>query len=149
MMLSVRCCASLMIMIWAGLGVSTGTNAAEWKTPTPGSQDRSAIMDALRPVVAQKLNSPIEFVVLDLRVYRSWAFAQVMPQRPGGGKIVVANTSMRSEAEYMDGTRTEAFLRRTATGWRVIEFGIGSTDVWWLSFCGQAPRALLADYCSE
>jgi len=135
---------AIMSVLIGSLGLA---NAAEWKTPGRGSVDRAAIMDAMRPVVAQRLNHPIEFVVQDLRVYRDWAFAQVVPQRPGGGRINIANTPMRAEAEDMDGVRTEAFLKRTATGWRVVEFGIGSTDVWWLSFCGQAPKQLLSDYC--
>ena len=61
--------------------------AAAWHTPKRGSKDRSEIMNAIRPGVEKRLNAPIEFVIRELRVLDDWAFAQVVPQRPGGGPI--------------------------------------------------------------
>ena len=126
---------------------SSSADAGAWTTPARGSAERAKLMNAMRPSIAKKLNAPIEFVVKDLRVLKSWAFARVIPQRPGGAKIDVSKTPMRGDAEYMDGLRTEVFLRRTSTGWRVVDFAIGSTDVWWLDYCTKAPKQLLTGYC--
>ncbi|MEO1710430.1 MAG: hypothetical protein AAFR70_09180 [Pseudomonadota bacterium] len=128
---------------------SSSANARAWTTPTRGSAERAKIMNAMRPSIAKKLNAPIEFVVKDLRVLKSWAFARVIPQRPGGRKIDITKTPMRSDAEYMDGVRTEVFLRRTSTGWRVVDFVIGSTDAWWVVYCDKAPKQLLTGYCPK
>ena len=122
-------------------------DAAGWTTPKRGSQERRAIMDAMRPTVERKLNAPIEFVVNELRVIGDWAFAQVTPQRPGGRPINLRNTPLKAEADYMDGVRTEMFLRRRNGRWQVIDHAIGATDVWFEPYCQKAPRALLADFC--
>ena len=58
-------------------------------------------MDALRPEVAAKLLSPIEFAVKTIRVADGWAFVRVMPQRPGGAKINIRQTPMAKYVEWM------------------------------------------------
>ena len=135
---------SLVALLFAA---ATYADADGWTTPKRNSEERKAIMNAMRPTLARKLNAPIQFVVKELRVFDDWAFAQVVPQRPGGRPINLRNIPLRAEAEYMDGVRTEVFLRRKNGRWQVIEHAIGATDAWYVAYCTKAPRALLVGYC--
>ena len=56
-------------------------------TPQRGSQERAAIMDALRPRYEEVFGKPIEFKVENLRVAAGFAFVVVHPQRPNGSPI--------------------------------------------------------------
>ena len=100
--------------------------AQAFKTPARGSELRANLMDALRPLVAKELGQPIEFVVETLRVSGNTAFADVMPQRPGGGVILNPNGD-----EGFDGVHTEALYLREGNQWVVMHMAIGATDVWW------------------
>lgn len=128
--------------------LATTAHAQSWYEPARGSQERRAIMDAMRPVIEAKLNPPVEFVVRDLRVLGNWAFAQVNPQRPGGGRIDLRRTMLRNDAPYLDGIRTEAILQRRNGRWYTIDHAIGATDVWFLTWCDRLPKGLLEDYCA-
>ncbi|HEX7072631.1 MAG TPA: hypothetical protein VF226_01180 [Hyphomicrobiaceae bacterium] len=127
--------------------VTATAHAQSWYEPARGSKERRAIMDAMRPVIEAKLDSPIEFVVHDLRVLGTWAFARVIPQRPGGGRIDLQRTMLRDFAEHLDGVRTEAILQRRNGRWYTVDHAIGATDVWFLAWCDRLPRGLLSDYC--
>ena len=128
--------------------LATTAHAQSWYEPARGSQERRAIMDAMRPVIEAKLNPPVEFVVRDLRVLGNWAFAQVNPQRPGGGRIDLRRTMLRNDAPYLDSIRTEAILQRRNGRWFTIDHAIGATDVWFLTWCDRLPKGLLEDYCA-
>lgn len=56
-------------------------------TPQPGSPERVAIMDALRPRYEEVFGKPIVFKVETLRVAAGFAFVVVHPQRPNGSPI--------------------------------------------------------------
>ena len=104
-----------------------GTAMAQaFKTPAKGSELRADLMDALRPLVAKELGQPIEFVVESLRVSGNAAFANVMPQRPGGGTILNQNGD-----EGFDGVHTQALYLREGNQWVVMHMVIGATDAWW------------------
>jgi hypothetical protein len=60
---------------------------ADVYTPQPGTPERKAIMDALRPSFEALFGPPIEFKVSDLRVAAGFAWVSVHPQRPGGRKL--------------------------------------------------------------
>lgn len=98
--------------------------------PKPGSADRKAILDAARPLLEVRVG-PVEFKVDWLRVSGDWAFAIVDPQRPGGGKIDLSQTTFADSAEYMDGIRTYVLLYRAYGRWNVVDQAIGPTDVFW------------------
>ena len=100
--------------------------AQAFKTPARSSELRANLLDALRPLVAKELGQPIEFVVETLRVSGNAAFADVMPQRPGGGVILNPNGD-----EGFDGVHTEALYLREGNQWVVMHMAIGATDVWW------------------
>ncbi len=56
-------------------------------TPPPGSPERAAIMDALRPRYEEVFGKPIVFKVETLRVADGFAYAVVHPQRPDGAPV--------------------------------------------------------------
>ena len=63
-----------------------------WDEPARGSDDRSALMDAIRPHIEWDLGAPIEFAIAQLRVSGDVAYASVVPQRTGGGIIDLYST---------------------------------------------------------
>lgn len=108
---------------------------------SPGSPQRRAILDALRPPVERQLRGPVEFVVDRIRVYQGYALVFAQPQRPGGGRIDGARYF--PDFENMDGLTVTAVLRFSGGRWRLIDHAIGATDAW---YCGDrriAPAALL------
>jgi len=56
-------------------------------TPPPGSSERVAIMDVLRPRYEELFGKPIVFKVERLNVAAGFAFVIVHPQRPTGAPI--------------------------------------------------------------
>lgn len=108
----------------------------------PATADRKAVLDALRPRVEAKLGPNVEFVVAHLRIEDGWAFVIVDPQRKGG-KPIDGWAIFGEHFDNMDGLRTEAILRRTKGRWRVVDWGIGATDVW---YCDVGPKKLKRGY---
>ncbi|MBO6512213.1 MAG: hypothetical protein JJ866_15480 [Roseibium sp.] len=78
-----------------------------------------------------RLGPPVEFVVDWMRSGNGWAFVQVSPQRPGGGRIDLSRTTYAMQAEYMDGVSTFALLRYQYDRWNLIDYAVGPTDVFW------------------
>lgn len=56
-------------------------------TPPPGSPDRTALLDAVRPIYEKLFGKPIEFQVEKMRVTAGYAFMVVHPERPNGSPI--------------------------------------------------------------
>jgi hypothetical protein len=56
-------------------------------TPQPGSPERKAILDGLRPAFEKAFGKPVEFKVSSLRVAAGFAWVVVHPQRPNGVPI--------------------------------------------------------------
>lgn len=69
------------------LPVPPTVSQAEVVTPTPGSPERKAILDALRPSFEKLFGPPIEFDVHEMKVAAGFAWVAVHPQRPGGREI--------------------------------------------------------------
>ena len=108
----------------------------------PAPPERKAVLDALRPAIEARLGPRVEFVVHVIRVEGGWAFVMADPRRKGGKPI----DGWRIFGEHfgnMDGLRTEAVLRRQAGRWKVVDYGIGATDVW---YCDVGPRKLKRGY---
>jgi len=121
---------------------ATAALAVSFTSPGAGTPQRKAVLDALRPKVEAELGvRPIEFVVEEIRVGGGWAFVRANPQRKGGGVI-------RNPDENMDGVHTEAILQQQGGRWVVREFGVGSTDVWFLGWCEKTPAGLLGQWCN-
>ena len=108
----------------------------------PAPAERKAVLDALRPAVEARLGPNVEFVVAHLRIEDGWAFIIADPQRKGG-KAIDGWAIFGEHFDNMDGLRTEAVLRRTKGHWRVVDWGIGATDVW---YCDVGPKKLKRGY---
>jgi hypothetical protein len=103
----------------------------------PGSAQRRAILNALRPAVEAQIGPDVEFVVREIRVVRGWAFVMAEPQRRGGGAI--DGHLYFPYFDEMGGLTVTALLRYQYRRWNLIEQAIGATDVW---FCDRGPPGL-------
>ena len=103
---------------------------------------RKAVLDALRPAVEARLKTKVEFVVAVIRVEGGWAFVVADP-RHRGGKPIDGYRLFGEHFGNMDGLRVDAVLRRQGGRWRLVDHGIGATDVW---YCDVGPRALKRGY---
>lgn len=117
-------------------------------TPAPNSPERVALMDTLRPVVSRDLEQKVIFVVDLLRVQGNWAFMRGKPRRPSGGRIDYRKTKYRDDFKAgMFEDQVYALFQRAGSGWKVVKWGIGNTDVpyggFWKEF--GAPKAIF-DY---
>ncbi|WP_420332913.1 hypothetical protein [Roseibium sp.] len=121
--------AILSLLLLAGS--TLGGVAQSVYEPPRGSAERREILDAVRPMVEARVGPPVEFVVGWMRSGAGWAFVNVNPQRPGGGKIDPFLTTFASQAEYMDGLSTYALLRYQYSRWNLVDFVVGPTDVFW------------------
>ena len=95
---------------------------AEVVTPRPGSPERSAIMNALRPRYEEAFGPPIVFRVETLRVAAGFAFVLVHPQRPNGAPIEqsVWRKAFR-EGCYQDPTNVsnEYWMKLEGGAWKI------------------------------
>jgi hypothetical protein len=105
-------------------------------SPGQGTPERKMILDALRPKLEAELKTELVFVVSDIRASADWAFVMAQPQRKDGKKL--DGKKIYGESwEHMDGFTMTAVLRKKSNQWTVLEHHIGSTDVWWQSYCEQ------------
>jgi len=121
---------------------------AQVTIPQPGSAQRGAILNALRPVVAKEIGGDIEFVVSTIRMLNGWAYVSAKPQRPGGAPIDWRATKFRKAWEQdMMSDLVLALLQLQGGDWRVVEYEIGPTDVSWVEWIKQhnLPRILFID----
>lgn len=132
-----------VVLVLAALALGSVTHAQTVQHPPPGSAERRAILDTVRPLLEQQVGPPVEFVVNDIRIVGQFAFVAVEPQRPGGGRIDYSHLTRGDDADFFDGLRTEAILTRRDGRWLVAHYGIGSTDVWYVAYCDSYPRALI------
>lgn len=84
------------------------------QTPQPGTPQRVAILNALRPHVEQMAGQDIEFMVDHIRVACTWARVVVRPQAPGG---------RGNHYETID-----AVMERRNGTWRLREMACGEVD---------------------
>ena len=131
-----------MIRLLAALALLVaGPVAAAGEAPV-GSPLRKAILDALRPSVEARLKTSIEFTVQVIRAEGGWAFVMADP-RHRGGKAIDGHAIFGDDFDNMDGLRVDAVLRLKNGKWRVVDQGIGATDVW---YCDVGPRSLKHGY---
>ena len=135
------------VLVSLFLLVPTITIAQEVYTPERGTQERKAVLDAIRPILEARVGPPVEFVVSWLRIYGDWAFVAVNPQRPGGGRIDPNSPTYRMW-EDQDGLGTYVLLKQAYGQWNIVDFAIGPTDVFWLGdpLYDQFPRAFTNPY---
>lgn len=135
--MAVRALVVALMMLFSSGFVALADEAA---TPPPGSPLRTAILDAVRPIVQAEVGGTVEFQVYDLRVLGEWAFVTARPQRKGGAPVEWTYT--RYQRWIDDGAFDEvvtALLRQTPNGWLVYEYDIGATDVVWTPWKDEFP----------
>ena len=122
----------LSIVTW-GLAATRPAEAVEIQSPPKGDPLRAELLNAARPTFEQEVGAPVEFVVNTLNVMSEWAYGDVVLQRPGGVPLNWRQTKFaEDEAQGMLETGHNLFLlRQTSSGWSVVEFAIGPTDVAW------------------
>ena len=131
--------ALLLALVPAGVPEAAGRSRVNATAPAPpGSAQRRAILDALRPAVEARFGPPVEFVVTRIQVRRGWAVVMADPQRRGGGRIDPGRHFGAEDLEFMDGITVTAVLRFVDGRWRHVDHAIGATDVW---YCGEVLPA--------
>ena len=141
-----------LLYLLSSIFLAATASAEGWYEPKRGSDERSALMDAIRPHVEWQLGQPIQFVVGDLRVSGDVAFGVLNPQRTGGAKIELYQTPgfQRGEIEpdIMDGVRVDVLYKRLRKTWVAVHHAIGATDVWysWEAYCAEY-RTVLPEFC--
>lgn len=120
-----------LILALCGLLLVSGEALAQRAhTPKPGSEERQAIMDALRIPAEKDLGRKVIFKVDRLRVAGVWAYARVTPTQPDGSDIDFCRTKYRKQVELgAFDPQGEALLRLEDDGWKVLEWVFGGTDV--------------------
>jgi len=85
-----RVCALLLATGFTGAVLAQ----SQYHTPLRGSAERADLLDAIRPLAQWAFDTPIEFVVEDMRVAGDAALVKVSAQRPGGAAIDRANSPL-------------------------------------------------------
>ncbi len=146
--------AVLLTVMTAAVATSAEAQSAPAVyTPAKGSPDRKAILDAVRPLAERDLGAPVEFVVGEFNVAGDMAFVALKAQRPGGGPIDPYRTPFAEEngeeaVSMFDCCHVEAVLQKNQGVWRVLESGVGATDVWYTEWCRRTPPRLIG-ICSS
>lgn len=110
------------------------------------SETRKAIMNALRAKVAPSMGGQsIVFNVTkgQLKSSTDWVFLMGTIELASGGTPSLRGTAYEQDAKngLFDGFRVEALLKKEGTTWKVVEFAVGSTDVWWDGIWTRYPQA--------
>ncbi len=117
-------------------------------TPAVGSEERKALMAAIRGPAEKDLKQKVIFNVDRLRVAGDWAYARVSPTRPDGSELNYSKTKFQEQIESgAFDPQGEALPFKDASGdWTVIEWVFGATDVpsaGWSDKHGDIPKSLL------
>ena len=120
----------LAVVLCCSLFAAANLFAQSARTPAPGTEERAAIMDALRIPAEKDLKQRVIFKVDRLRVAGDWAFARVSPTKPNGDEIDFSKTKYRKLIDLgAFDPQGEALLQLEDDGWKVVEWTFGSTDV--------------------
>lgn len=108
--------------------------------------ERMAVMNGLRATVKPDLaNQDIVFNVSrgSFRVSGDYCWLQGKIELRGGGQPSGIGTAYQDaiQAGAFDGWRIEALLKKDGSNWRVLQHGIGSTDVWYSGIEETYPAA--------
>ena len=122
--------------------------ASHYHTPQRGSAERQAIMDAARVPVSAAIGRTVIFRVSVLRSDGDWAYLQAKPRNPDGSALDWSRTRF-AEDWAMDAMSDVimVLLRRSGSGFQVVDRIIGPTDVAWYEWLDRygLPEALSYD----
>ncbi|HST61547.1 MAG TPA: hypothetical protein VLK84_22765 [Longimicrobium sp.] len=116
----------LVLLMLASGAFTTASAQARPYTPTRGSAERHAIMDALRPPVSRAVGEPVVFTVVRIHVQNGWAFVQAVPTLPRGEPLMdryIERMNCESCTENVVG-----LLRWNGSRWNVVEIEIASSE---------------------
>ncbi len=121
------------------------TFAGEVHEPAKGSQERAAILEAIRPAIEAQMRGPVEFQIETMRTDGDWAFVMANPQRPDGRPIDPEETAFAGEENDMDGLKVLALARRVRGRWVHIDDIIGPMDAAQMSWINgyQVPKSVI------
>lgn len=127
------------------LGSTTAVPPQGAYTPDRSSQERKAILDALRIPVEKQLKQSVVFKIDHFKVQGGWAFLTGVPRNPNGSAVNYKGTIYQEALDagaFDDGI--VALLRNVNGKWRVIQFVIGATDVPYVDWDTEykAPKAI-------
>ena len=114
-------------------------------TPAPGSNERKAILNALRLPVEKDLGMPVIFVVhhpeIFFRVEADWAFVGADFRHPDGSPM---GESYYARSNDQNSDTVLALLHRSHGHWRVVNHDTGAVDAAWADWSRQyhAPSDL-------
>lgn len=137
---------ALVVCCFASLSLNAFAQSAH--TPAVGSEERKALMDAIRGPAEKDLKQKVIFNVDRLRVAGDWAYARVSPTRPDGSEVDFSRTKFQKLIDLgAFDPQGEALLFQESNGdWTVIEWVFGATDVpsaGWSDKHGGIPKSLL------
>lgn len=98
--------------------------------PKAGSDERKAIMDALRVPVETELKKKVIFKIDHLKVKDGWAFMRGVPKETDGKPVEYKGTVY--EEAIKEGIFDDwicALLKKSEGKWQVVVYSIGATDV--------------------
>ncbi len=107
-------------------GVMAQPQAKELK---PGSAERKALAEALRPHVEKDLGPKVVFRFDVIKALGSWAYLAAVPKRPDGKAIDYSKTKFAAafKAGQFD-DRVVAVLQKKNRKWTIYLYSIGDTD---------------------
>lgn len=107
-------------------------------SPAPGSAERKAILDSLRPRIEAQAGTSVEFQVKVMRVHGTHAYVYVRLQRPGGSALSTTD-AVWSKEPYADAflslkngqwsldSYQSGQLRQSGSLWEMCNFGGGNS----------------------
>ena len=116
------------------------------------SPERKAILEAVKQKLRPDLNLFPKMVVESLVLKNGFAFFKGRVKNPDGQDIDFLKTTYKQALKdgVFDGDGTMALLKKSVSGWKVLAYAIGPTDVawacWWKEF--KAPKDIF-DYAEN
>jgi hypothetical protein len=106
----------------------------------PSSEDRIAILEALRGPVSSDLKTDVEIVVQRSRVCGDWAFVLGAPQKEGGEPIDWSQTVCSGDTSHLVG----GLAHRDGMAWSLTDYALCPSDVAWADWPEKhnAPQEL-------
>lgn len=129
-------------------GLSAVAFAQKVYTPTKGSAERTAILNALRVPVEKELKQKLQFVADTFKSNGTWAYLGGEPQSAEGGKPNYKGTEYEdSIGEGNIDNNFFALLKKTKGKWKVVTYALGCSDVcyldWWKTY--KAPKNIFTN----
>ena len=114
-------------------------------TPQPGSSERKAILDAIRPQIEKVLKKKVLFKVTHMKVLYGWAFTHGIVLQPNGKPFDFKGTPHYEE--WKDGVFSDSYcglVRKFGKKWKAKIALVGMSDVPWVDWDKEykAPRAV-------